>query len=245
MTRTVGVQSFTYREFSNEEIQSVLVDTDVEAIELCDVHVDLTNKDQAERVRTQYEDAGIDVCGYGVHDFDDVDAVEPVLATAAEHLGAAYVSVHVDPECRSVIERLCEVAAAYDLRLGVHNHGPGHVHDTVEDVRAVFEGTPEPLGACVDTGHFLRSSVTPAEAIPAIGNRVHALHLKDFDDEEREVVPGDGGLDVAQFLRLLERHTRFDQPLVIEYEADPDDPTPAVETTIDRVRTAEQELETE
>jgi sugar phosphate isomerase/epimerase len=73
----------------------------------------------------------------------------------------------------------------------------------------------------------------------AIGERVHAVRFKDFADEETEVIPGDGQLDVAETLSLLDEHTNFDQPLVIEHEEEPQDPTPAVEESIRRVRASE------
>jgi len=58
------------------------------------------------------------------------------------------------------------------------------------------------------------------------------VHLKDFIDAETEVVPGTGKLSYAAALSALERHTDFHTALVIEYEADPDDPTPGMRQTV-------------
>lgn len=243
MTRKVGVQSYTYRTFTNQEIRDELDGTAVEAIELCDVHVDPFEPETGDEIRDLYEDAGVDVCGFGVHNFEDVEEVSPVLSFAADHLDVEYVSIHADPPQRDVLEELCAVAKSYDILLGVHNHGPGHVHDSLGDVLEALNEMPNRLGACVDTGHFLRSGVTPVDSIQAIGDRTHAIHLKDFTTENQEVVIGDGQLDVVELLQLLDRHTDLQQPLVIEYEEDPENPTPAVEKTIERVRTAEQSIE--
>jgi sugar phosphate isomerase/epimerase len=229
----VGVQSFTYRNFTNDEIRSELRSTPVSAIELCGAHVDPFEDDGA-AIADRYAEAGIDVCGFGVHTFDDGSDVDPVLDFAVD-LGAAYVSIHVDPEHRDTIEALDAAADQRDLLLAVHNHGPGHVHDTVEDVQAVLEGTGAHFGACVDSGHYFRSGLAPETVVPAFGERVHAVHVKDFVDEETEVVPGEGQLDVAGFVELLRTETAFDQPLVIEYEEDPDHPTPAVVDTAERL----------
>jgi len=243
MARKVGVQSYTYRTFTNQEIRDELDGTAVEAIELCDVHVDPFEPETGDHVRDLYEDADVDVCGFGVHNFEGVEEVSSVLSFAADRLDAEYVSVHVDPPQRDVLEELCAVAESYDLFLGVHNHGPGHIHDSLEDVLEVLDDMPGCLGACVDTGHFLRSGVPPADAIQAINERTHAIHLKDFTTENEEVVVGDGQLDVVELLQLLDRHTDLQQPLVIEYEEDPENPTPAVEKTVERVRTAEKSIQ--
>jgi sugar phosphate isomerase/epimerase len=99
----------------------------------------------------------------------------------------------------------------------------------VADVSQVLEEYPSPrLGACVDTGHYLRSGQAPDEVIPVLGDRVNALHLKDFDNRGVGTVPGDGRVDLGRLLELLEEFTAFDRPFVVEYEADPEDPTPAV-----------------
>jgi len=45
---------------------------------------------------------------------------------------------------------------------------------------------------------------------------------------EREAIPGDGRLDIPALLDSLSSETSLSQPLVIEYEANPADPTPAV-----------------
>jgi len=240
MTRPIGVQSWTYRKFENEGLVGAIADTEIEAIELSGAHVEPDDDpSEIERVRSLYEDHGIAICGFGVHNIAADTDVEGVCAFASEDLGAEYLSIHVQPDAGETVDDLVEAATDHDLLLAIHNHGPGHVHDTVEDVESVYEGRPTRLGACVDTGHFLRSGVSPSDSIPRIGERVHAVHFKDFADEETEVIPGDGELDVAETLRLLDEETDFDQPLVIEYEEDSEDPTPAIEEIVRRVQAAD------
>jgi sugar phosphate isomerase/epimerase len=236
MDHRLGVQSFTYRTFDLDGICRELDGSAVESIELCGVHVDPGADDETvASVRSRLADVGVDVCGFGVHDFDAPDEVRDVFAFADE-LGAEYVSVNFPAERDDVADELAVAAEEFDLLVGIHNHGPGAEYDTVEDVLDVVEGRHERLGACVDTGHFLRSGQSPADVIPPLGDRVHAVHLKDFVGGETEVVPGDGDLDIAETLSLLAEHTSFDQPLVVEYEEDADDPTPALRTVADRLR---------
>jgi sugar phosphate isomerase/epimerase len=110
--------------------------------------------------------------------------------------------------------------------------------DSVNTVQRILEGTGESFGACVDTGHYFRSDESMSDIIGALGKQVHTIHIGDIGTDGKEVMPGDGRLDIPELLELLDTETYFDQPLVIAYEADPDDPTPAVEETAARIRAA-------
>jgi len=241
MTREVGVQVFTYREFTIEEICEELAGTGVTAMELMGTHLAPgASDDRVEATLERLDAAGIDVRGYYVGSFDgtELDVARRGFALADE-LGADYVSVDFPPEDTPIGE-VADLAAEHNLLVGVHNHGPGARYETVEDVLAVVEGTPDRIGACVDTGHFLRVDETSGDVIPRLGKRVHAVHVKDFVDAETEVVPGEGRLDIAELVDLLDRHTDLATPLTVEYEADFGDPTPAVTRTARRLRDAQE-----
>ena len=211
----LGVQSFTYREFDVSGMCRALSGTGVSAVELCHEHVTpASDPDAVDGVREALASAGLDVCGYGVVDFEAGDEDE-------------------------VRETLLSSAAEFGLDLTIHNHGPGATYATVDEVASVLDAADDDrLGACVDTGHYFRSGETPADVIPRLGDRVLALHLKDFVDEETEAVPGNGQLDVAELLALLNEETSLSEPLVVEYEADPENPTPAVVEAVEAVERA-------
>jgi sugar phosphate isomerase/epimerase len=122
-----------------------------------------------------------------------------------------------------------------DLVLGVHNHGPGHVVPDLAAVETVLEGTGDHFGACVDTAHFMRAEEDPVEAVYSLGDAVTSVHLGDIDENGTEVLPGDGQLDLASFLDALDDATALEQPIIIEYEANPADPTPAIVETAERI----------
>ena len=141
-----------------------------------------------------------------------------------------YVSVDFSPDDEEYIETVLAAAEEFDLNLAVHNHGPEATYATVEDVETVLKDRPERLGACLDTGHFLRTDDHPAEVFPALSGRIHAVHVKDFVDAETEVAPGEGNLDLDELVDLRAEHAA-DAPLVIEYEAEPSNPTSIVRGT--------------
>jgi sugar phosphate isomerase/epimerase len=237
----LGVQSFTYREFDVSGMCRALSETGVSAVELCHEHVTpASDPDAIDGVREQLASAGLDVCGYGVVDFEagDEDEVRETLSLV-DRLGGDYCSLEFPPGNESIRETLLSSAAEFGLDLAVHNHGPNATYATVNEVASVLDAADDDrLGACVDTGHYLRSGETPADVITRLGDRVLALHLKDFLDETTETAPGNGQLDVPELLALLDGETSLSQPLVVEYEADPENPTPAVVEAVETVERA-------
>lgn len=230
---TIGVQSFTYRQFPLEQIPEQLAGTGITAVEIWPGHFQGgATLEKARKVRELYASHGLVVCGYGVYRINgDREKLANDFAIAKE-LGASYVSVDVEPSARELQLLAVEVAGELGLNLGIHNHGPSHHYSTVEDVLAVVSELPVRFGACVDTGHYLRSGEVPEEVIRKLGKRVHAVHLKDFVDAEKEVLPGTGRLDYGKVVGALREYAEFSGPLVIEYEADPANPTPAMKETV-------------
>src|SRR5690606_18501371 len=110
----------------------------------------------------------------------------------------------------------------------IHNHGPSARYDSVEDtLRAVKDHSPM-IGACVDTGHVIRSGEKPHEVITALGDRVISLHLKDWVHGGDERILGEGDIDlpgVAKALKALD----FKGPLNLEFELDSENPVPGMQ----------------
>ncbi len=230
----IGVQSFTYRQFDIPGIIEEISDTDMTALEIFPGHLSPDNSDEEiDDARQRLEDAGIRICGYGVYSFSSEEPhdVAPNLDFARQ-LGCDYVSIDVDPGDDGIKELLVEEAQKRDLLLGVHNHGPTHHYDTAQSVLDSVKDFDTVLGACVDTGHFLRADENPEHAVDVLGKRVHAVHLKDFVDAETEVIPGTGKLNYGDMFDHLEAKTNFSSAFIIEYEADPEDPTPGMRQTL-------------
>lgn len=230
---TVGVQSFTYRNFDISGMLRELQGTDITAVELWPRHLPgELSVETVKSVKAMFAGSGIEICGFGVFRPKGDAAVLREQFSLIRDLGARYISIDIPPQDTDRLRLAAEAAQEVGVLLGIHNHGPTHHYSKAEDVVAAIGDLPEALGACVDTGHYLRSGQTAEEAIRILGSRVHAVHLKDFVDEKTEVIPGTGRLDYTKALDALRRFTQFDNALVIEYEADPSDPTPAMKETV-------------
>lgn len=229
----IGVQSYTYREFSGVEAVKMAASIGLTAIEMWPKHINFESPaDEVAAFKQAARDNGVWVCGYGVCGLEQLgEKMAPTFEFAAG-LGAAYISVNMGRDNHDIANQAIDVARQHNLKLGIHNHGPGASFETAEQVLAMCEGKDALLGACVDTGHFMRSGQMPAYVIRALGKRINSVHLKDFVSEKEEVVPGTGNLNFAEALELLESEAAYDGAYVIEYEADPKNPNAGLTQTL-------------
>ncbi|MHC4405267.1 MAG: sugar phosphate isomerase/epimerase family protein [Planctomycetota bacterium] len=125
-------------------------------------------------------------------------------------------------EAFDLVEKLCD---EYEIDLAVHNHpkSPTSKYWRPENVLEVCRGRSKRIGACCDTGHWVRSALDPVECLEKMEGRIITMHLKDVGEwgkpEARDVPLGTGRADYAAVLRELKRQG-FKGVLAIEYEHD-------------------------
>ena len=143
----------------------------------------------------------------------------------AKRAGIKNITANPNPESFDSLDKL---VAEYNIRIAIHNHGPGSSYDKIDDVKKAVEGRHKLIGACVDTGHFIRSREDPVKAVRELGPRVFGLHIKDEEKREkrsRNVIIGSGHLDVLGVFKAL-KEIKFpaDGAVSLEYEANPKNP---------------------
>lgn len=125
-------------------------------------------------------------------------------------------------EAFDVIERLSD---EYTINLAMHNEPqpPTSEYWRPENVLAVCEGRGERIGACCDTGHWVRSGLNPVECLKKLEGRIITVHLKDVAErakvQARDVPLGTGVGDCTAVLTELRRQG-FRGVVSIEYEHD-------------------------
>ncbi|MDA1177736.1 MAG: sugar phosphate isomerase/epimerase [Planctomycetota bacterium] len=143
----------------------------------------------------------------------------------AKALGARCITADPDPNALASLDVLVR---EFDIRIAIHNHGPGHRYNKVVDVLRVIEDHDERIGACADLGHYIRSGEKPLEVIRLLKGRLYGIHLKDFATmaaDAKGVILGRGHLDVqAVFGALVDAKFPLDGALSLEYEENPQDP---------------------
>ena len=243
----IGVQSVVFKTLTLDGLLDALEETEVEQLELWDAH--FSPKDDEDTVaagKRHLDESDVSVCGFGVIEIEDVGEAREYFAFA-DQLGADYVTVNYPPHRDEITEDLLTCAEEFDLDVAIHNYSNvhhddlSHVFSSIEDVQSVIDRYDDPrLGVCIDTGHFLVMDDMPDEVIPALGDRIKAVHLKDTSEAEIEDIPGAGTLDLPSVVALIDEHTELEAPLVIEYELPEDDALDALNEAVANLNAALQ-----
>ncbi len=139
-----------------------------------------------------------------------------------------------DPDRLDILEKLCD---EYEMNLAIHNHAKGESRywDPAE-VLKVCQGRSRRIGACADTGHWMRSGIDPVEGLKTLEGRIISLHLKDLNElgnlRAHDVPWGTGKANVPAVLAELKRQN-FRGTIAIEYEYNWDNSMPDIAKCID------------
>jgi len=114
------------------------------------------------------------------------------------------------------LEKLCE---EYKINLAIHNHPKNSRYWNYETVLKVCKGRSKRIGACADTGHWMRSGIKPLEALKALQGRIISFHFKDLNKMGggHDVPWGTGAGDVKGMLTEVHRQG-LKAVFSIEYE---------------------------
>ena len=227
-----GLQSFTLRKLPVEEVVEVISHKlDLHFVEFTRHHfaidADATNVSKMLDLVGSHK---ITIAAHGVDSFGADEEANRKLFEFAKAAGIRNISANPKPESLDNLDKLC--AEFPDVRIAIHNHGPGALYDKISDVTDAVKDRHPNIGACVDTGHFIRSAECPVEAIKKLEGRVFGVHVKDMAKQEKqgdEQVIGQGLLDLeAMFKALKEIKFPADGAMSLEFEGNPDDPVPEV-----------------
>jgi len=194
--------------------------------------------DQVQLVQKMLRESGIELVGYGVVKFDNVEPDIRRVFDFARKLGIRIIITEPKEEGAEILEKLVR---EYGLYIAIHNHPEPSAFAKPETVLSYVRDKDERFGSCFDNGHFMRGGHRPVECLRILRGRVWDVHLKDRSDygtDKAEDVPlGQGRADIR---RLLAELTLQDYRgwLTIEHEAEADaaDPVPAVTKCLEHIR---------
>lgn len=239
----VGVQSYSLRNYKLPEAIRHLQGMGVHYVELAGTHLPPTASDeQIAEVLKLCADADLKVSAHGVNAFSKDHEKNRKIFEFAKKVGAKTISANPQPD-KETFDSLDKLVAEYDMRIAIHNHGPGALYDKLESVTKVIKDHDKRIGACVDCGHFLRSGEDPVKCVLELRDRVYGVHLKDEKETNTKassnVVIGKGHLDVVGLFKAL-RQVKFpaDGALSLEYEANPMNPIDEMKACLEVAREA-------
>ncbi len=231
----MGAQSYCFRQFDLDGALDRLGELGFGAIEIYPGHLPVdTAPTDLQAWRRTLSERQVNVCGYGVVGFSGPSETNRRPFELARALDVPIISADPAPEAFDQLEELTDEFA---VSIAIHNHGPGSRYQTIEHVAEAVDGRSPRIGACVDTGHAIRSGVNPQEMLRALADRVLAVHLKDWILGGEEQILGEGELDLEDVARAL-RDIDFDGVISLEYELSPEDPVPDMRSGLTNWRAA-------
>lgn len=235
----MGIQSYSLREFKVEEALEQTKMLGLKYWESFPGHIPMgTLPKHIETQKALLANAGITLMAYGVVPFDANESAARERFEFAKAMGIKSLSADPNPDS-ATFDLLDKLVAEYDVAIAIHNHGPGHRYNKISDVEKVIKDRHPKVGACVDTGHYLRSDEDPVEAVQRFGKRVFGVHLKDVktlpDGKKQFKIAGEGDLKVTQLLQTL-KSLKYDYCVAIEYEENAKNPLPDIEACLKHVR---------
>ena len=222
----IGVQSFSLRNYNVVDAVRHIQGMGLHFVEFYSKHLNpnATAAQLAEN-RQLLERAKVTLSAHGVNRFSKDHEANRKVFEFAKRAGIRNITANPTPDSFDSLDKL---VAEYNIRIAIHNHGPGALYDSIDSVKKAVAGHHKLIGACVDTGHFIRSKEDPVKAVHELGPRVFGVHMKDEEKQEKKshnVVIGSGHLDVLGLFKALKKVSfPADGSLSLEYEANPSNP---------------------
>lgn len=243
---TIGIQSYTFRNFKFDQAIKRIADVGVHFVELYNGHVPLNSTpEQIKSAIKLCKDSGVRPIAFGVESFTKDHEANKKKFEFGAALGISHMSADPQPDSFDSLDKLVD---EYKISIAIHPHGPAggknrHRWWNAETIMEAVKNHHKLIGTCLDTGHLIRmaqlgENIDPAQQIKVMGARNFGLHLKDHNNKTHtDVIYGkDGGvLNVASVLKAL-NEVKFGGYISIEYEAKPQEPTADVKALVDIIR---------
>ena len=161
-----------------------------------------------QEVRKKLQEAGLKLVCYGVVSLGNNEAAHRKVFDFAKEMGIENIVTETTPT--ELLDRLC---GEYGVNMALHNHPKSWPPD---QVLKACEGRSKRVGACADTGHWMRAGLNPVETLKKLQGRIICLHFKDLD-AGHDVPWGAGKCDARAMLAELKRQG-FKGAISMEYE---------------------------
>lgn len=239
---TLAIQSWTFRFQPVEGALASVASLGLTRVELSPGagHFGYPATDeQIAGMRALLADHGLDCVTSGLEPVGPDHEQNRAVFEYARKLGLRTIMVDPAPEA---LDSLDALVREYDLRIGIHNHGPGSRYSRIADVDAALAGRDRRIGCIVDTGHYTRAGEDPVEALRHFAGRVYGVHLKDVAAPSAaapDTILGEGVVDLAGVFDALRAiDLPGDASLSVEYEGNPEMPYDDVVVCLDNAARA-------
>lgn len=219
----LGMQAYTFNRFTFFEAVDKTASLGLDWIEAypgqklsadSNFTVDHNMSDEAcQLMQAKLRDAGVRLINYGVVGLSKDEAASRKVFDWAKKMGVRTIVSEPPEDAFDTIEKLCE---EYEISVAIHNHPKPSHYWNPETVLKVIEGRSQRIGACADTGHWVRSSLDPVECLKKLEGRIISSHFKELQDGH-DVPWGQGQNRATALLKELHRQG-YRGSFSIEYE---------------------------
>ncbi|MCX6379549.1 MAG: sugar phosphate isomerase/epimerase [Armatimonadetes bacterium] len=192
-----------------------------------------------QKVKAKLDEFHIKAVNFGVVGISKDPAEARKLFAFAKDLGLRAITT----ESVDAIDTFEPLVKEFDIMVAFHDHpkqenNPNYRMWDPNYILEVVKDRDKRIGACADTGHWVRSGLKPVECLRILKGHIISSHLKDLNEVSpgaHDVPFGFGVSDVAAILDELKRQG-FTGNISIEYEHQMEKSMPMVAQCIGFVR---------
>lgn len=250
----VGCQAYTFRFFSAMEAIQKTAEAGGRVIEFypgqrfskeeANLKWDHTATDEMiAKIKAKLDEYKVRAVNYGVVFGPDSTPTEEEWRKVFEF--AKKLNLYaITTESEKTLDIAEKLVKEYDIRLAIHEHAknpnkPDYKLWDPNYVLKLIEKRDMRIGACADTGHWVRSGLKPVECLQILRGRIISSHLKDLKEfgkvSSHDVPYGTGVSDIPAILNEL-KDMGFDGNISVEYEYNWEHSVPEVAQCIGFVR---------
>lgn len=161
--------------------------------------------------------ANVKLVNYGVVGLSNNEEESRKVFEFAKAMG---IETICSEPAKAAFDLLEKLADEYEINVALHNHPKPSVYWSPDRVLEALEGRSKRLGACADTGHWMRSGIDPLEGLKKLEGRIISFHFKDLNEmspRAHDVPWGTGKANVKALLEEIHRQG-FKGVFSAEYE---------------------------
>ena len=175
-------------------------------------------------IKKKLASAGIKkVVNWGVVKLPPDEAKCREIFEFAKKMGTEILVSEPEPAALDIIEKLCK---EFHMKVAIHNHpkrekDPNYKVWDPDYVMSLVKDRAPCIGACADTGHWVRSGLDPVECLKKLQGRIICLHFKDLNEKgnpKAHDVPWGTGVSNAKGQLAELKRQGFRGAFCIEYE---------------------------
>jgi len=188
--------------------------------------------DMRAEVKKKLAAADVKIINFGVVGLPNNEKECRKVFDYAKDMGIETIVSEPPFEALGMIDKLCQ---EYKIKVALHNHPKPSIYYDPDTVLKACKGRSKWIGACADTGHWVRSGFDPVECLKKLDGKIISLHFKDMNKKGMDAHPvvwGTGISNVKAMLTELHRQG-FTGVFSNEYEHNWDNSVPDIKACID------------